>query len=97
MTMLSDATLKARCIMLEILLAMAAWRRGWKAMALIPLGLAAAFGFMMGAAGVSSREPSFALLLPDLIATAVLGIMCVVPPQAAVNTTAEPKKELAAR
>ena len=65
--------------MLEMVLACVAWRRGWKALGLIPVGLALAFGFILGAAH-PIQKPSFALLMADLIASVVLGVMCLVPP-----------------
>lgn len=67
--------------MLEFLLLVFAWRRGWKSLALIPVGLAIVAGFLMGAAGASLDETGLAVLLPDLVATAVLGLMCAVKPQ----------------
>ena len=71
--------------MLELVLASVAWRRGWKARALIPLGLAFGFGFILAAAGAPTQEAGLVLFLPDLIATVVLGIMCLVPPSVPVE------------
>ena len=41
--------------MLEMAPACVAWRRGWKAPALIPVGLALVFGFVLGAGAPHSE------------------------------------------
>ncbi len=58
--------------MLEILLIVAAWRRGWKAWALAPTGIALSLALMFGA-GLG------AALLFDLVAIVALIVMVTRP------------------
>jgi len=67
-------------LILEIILTVKAWKNGWKALALLPLGLALGVGFVIGAAmavsGGSMEDYWGFCLLGDLAAIAVLGCMC---------------------
>jgi tetrahydromethanopterin S-methyltransferase subunit C len=62
---------------IEILLTIWAWTRGWKSYSLIPLGAAMGIGFLCGLVGLYSEEmlPFFALL--DIAAVVALIIMII--------------------
>ncbi len=66
--------------MLQFLLMIGAWKRGWKARALIPMGVAVALVFIMGSSGVAvdGRDPI--IYVPDVLSSVALGIMCLVRP-----------------
>jgi len=60
--------------MLEIILAIAAWKRGWKGWAFLPIAITAALGFMIGIAS-GGQGGSFENLLPLAL---VLDGACIV-------------------
>jgi hypothetical protein len=64
---------------LEIILTVTAYRKGWKAIALIPIGVALAIGFMSGAAikaqGGSPHSASAAAFAGDLLCLAILAFL----------------------
>jgi uncharacterized membrane protein YfcA len=66
-------------LILEILLTVAAWRRGWRAKALIPLGTCLGVGIFVGMAiGASGGSPERALpvlALGDVACVIVLSVM----------------------
>lgn len=80
-------------LLLEIVLTIAAWRRGWKALALLPLGLAFAAGLalpvMVGPD--QAMEMAGSLWFVDLGVTVVLGVMACVGrqtnPRPTIGTT----------
>jgi uncharacterized membrane protein YfcA len=78
-------------LFIEIALTVAAWRRGWRARALWPigigLGLGAVLGAALGAAGSMPQDLLPALLLLDLACIAVLIGMVCQPPQPAQEPT----------
>jgi hypothetical protein len=79
-------------LILQIALTVAAWRRGWKALALLPIALAFGAGcalpFIVGPdQAVAMAEK---LLFVDLGVTAVLGLM------AAVGREAKPRPTVTA-
>jgi hypothetical protein len=88
---------------LQLLFLIGAWSRGWKARALIPIGLAIGLGVIMASAGVSFDGKDPIALVPDFLCTIVLGVMCVVRPASATapvaavedETQAEPVQALA--
>jgi len=63
-------------LVLEIILTIEAWRRGWKGWALLPLGVGFGVGFliglMMGAAGASEDSIFGICLVLDLVCIGVL-------------------------
>jgi len=69
-------------LIIEIALVVAAWKRGWKGLALVPIVAGFALAFMLGGAvGASggSEDAAFALgLLVDVGIIATLAIMAVV-------------------
>jgi len=75
---------------IEIALTIAAWRKGWKGLALLPVGAALVCGFMVGAAmgaGGLSEEEVFGIgLLIDLGVIAALGVMTAVGRRTATST-----------
>lgn len=77
-------------LIIEIWLTVKAWNKGWKALALLPAGLALGVGFMVGAAIGSSGGSVEGLwvlgLLIDLGAITVLGFMCAKAPQCVADT-----------
>jgi len=73
-------------LILEIGLTIAAWRRGWKSRALLPLAIAVGVGFMagifIGIAGGSTGEALVICTLLDVVCIGVLTGMVVKPRQA---------------
>ena len=69
----------------EILLTIAAWKKGWGARAILPMGivlvLAFIVGFLGGAAGASEGTILGLCLTLDLVGITALIIMTVNPPQ----------------
>ena len=62
-------------LIFEIILTVTAWRRGWKAWALVPLATAFSIGFVIGASG-GSMDTAMAVGLPvDLAAIGTLVAM----------------------
>ena len=63
-------------LIIEIALTIAAWRKGWKAWALLPLGtvigIAALIGVAVGASGGSIEQATPVLIGLDLIGMGVL-------------------------
>src|SRR5688500_7296348 len=76
-------------LVLEIIFTIAAWRRGWGARALIPLGVARGIAFVLGviivAAGGSVQTAQVAALFGDVIAVIALGAMAARSPDSAVE------------
>ena len=64
-------------LIIEIILAIVAWKRGWKAWALVPLLFAFMAGIFFGLMG-ASPEQSYVYVISDLIAIAMLIIMCII-------------------
>jgi hypothetical protein len=69
---------------LQVILSIVAWNRGWRWLALIPMGAALFLGFMIGIIGAgmgySPEEMSWAIVL-DIIVFIILIYMCAKPPQ----------------
>ena len=61
---------------IEIILAVFAWRKGWKWMSLIPISVALVIGFICGLSGGSPSDVIFV----DVLAIVALGIMCFKKP-----------------
>jgi peptidoglycan/LPS O-acetylase OafA/YrhL len=72
---------------LQFLFLIGAWKRGWKARALIPIGVAIALVFIMAASGVPTDGRDPIIYIPDLVSTVALGIMCLVRPASAPAPT----------
>ena len=71
-------------IVLEIILTISAWNRGWKWMALLPLGLLLVIGFLWGASigangGNINDIPGMLQYGLDIIGIIALILMCVFP------------------
>jgi hypothetical protein len=70
-------------LIIEIILVVKAWRRGWRAWALVPPATTAFVGFLVGmaiAASGGTVDPlSPAILLGDVACIGVLGVMSVRP------------------
>ena len=66
-------------LILEIALTVAAWKRGWKALALLPpacvLGLGFALGLSSGSTGMSQDTATHLAPLLDIMGIVVLGVM----------------------
>jgi len=79
---------------IQIALTVAAWRKGWKGLALLPLGAALACGFVFGAAmgaGGLSEGAVFGIgLLIDLGVIAALGVMAAVGRRTVTSTGQHP-------
>lgn len=84
----------------EIILTIVAWKRGWKGWALLPLGLVMILAFVIGASvGVTGGDVEDVLgacLLLEVLATIALGVMIAKAPQkttASYTSPAEAAKE----
>lgn len=64
--------------MIEVILMILAWRKGWKGYALLPLGCAVGFALVLSAI----NAPMTAAIPVDLMAIVALIIMIKQPPQA---------------
>lgn len=76
---------------LEIILAVFAWRKGWKWMSLIPIAIAFVIGLICGLSGGTPSD----VILVDVIAIIALAIMCFKKPDDIFknDTPDETKKE----
>jgi hypothetical protein len=63
--------------MIDVILAIVAWKRGWGAKAFIPVAVVFSIGFLLGLAGLARVE--FVLGL-SLLGWLVLGVMIAKPP-----------------
>ncbi len=85
------------CLLIEIALAIVAWRRGWKAWVLLPFGIVFFSGFTVGLAiGATGGTPDPDVvngigLLLDLVLIVVLGVMALVAPK---NLRVQPSQPL---
>lgn len=67
-------------LIIEIILTVFVWRKGWNWMSLIPTGLAFIIGFMLGASG-SVDASSVGVIFIDVLAIIALILMLVFPPK----------------
>ena len=63
--------------MIELILVVMAWKKGWKGYALLPLGFAVAAALVLRGMDV----PVMAALLADLLSIIILIVMIKLPPQ----------------
>ena len=64
----------------EIILTIFAWRKGWKGLALIPLGVAFGLGLILGLNGVAPYDLA-SLIWVDVLAIIALIVMTVKGPK----------------
>ena len=67
-------------LIIEIILTVAAWRNGWKAWALVPMGIPLVIGFIVGATMDPSQNIDAAVapfFVVELACVAVLIFMCI--------------------
>ena len=66
-------------LFLEIMLTIAAWRRGYKGFALIPVGLALLVGFLIGLNNpeMATSDDILSFIWIDILAVVVLGVMII--------------------
>lgn len=68
-------------LIIEIILTVVAWRKGWNAWALLPLvcamGAGFGIGFYLGATGQAEKANSPMMLLLDGVAIIALIVMCI--------------------
>ncbi len=71
-------------LILQIALSVSAWKKGWRAWAMLPVGITAAVGFAVGIASgtqdVLSEYMPFVLLF-DIASVIILAIMCSHAPE----------------
>jgi hypothetical protein len=71
-------------LILEIVLTVSAWRNGWKALALLPLGVCFAIGLTVGVVSPQSVSAFSPVLIGgDLVAVAILIGLCSKKPAGA--------------
>ena len=68
--------------MLQIILTIVAWYRGWKWYSLLPMACAFVIGFFIGLSG--GQDVKSAALIADGLAVVALIVMCVVKPKTKV-------------
>ena len=71
-------------LFIEIILTIFAWRKGWKWLSLLPVGICVAIGFFIGLTGGDLEGPAF--FVPDLLATLALILMIIKGPKGNVKT-----------
>ena len=83
---------KDMLLVIEIFLTVAAWRKGWRGVALIPVACGLVVGGMLGVSagesGLSSMAP--VMMVGDVIITGVLIAMAAKAPRKAAQPTAQP-------
>jgi hypothetical protein len=83
-------------LIIEIILTIFAWRKGWRWLALIPMGLALLIGFIIGlsigASGGSVADLSGGAILIDVAAIIALIVMVAKGPKAKEQLNNEEKK-----
>ena len=62
-------------LIIEIILTFFAWRKGWRWIALLPVGICITIGFFIGLTG--GNLDGGVVFVPDIIATLVLILMIV--------------------
>ena len=73
-------------LILEIVLTIVAWNKGWKWKSLIPVGSALLVGFIYGIlVGMSGGEISPLIVIGDIAAIIILAIMCGVKPKNSIE------------
>lgn len=84
-------------LIIEIILTIIAWSRGWKAKSLIPLGCVVGIGFLigliMGSSGYSQQDIANAgwIIVFDIIGMLVLVGMIFIQPKSVKDTKEENK------
>ena len=72
--------------MLEIFLLISAWRRGWKAKALIPIAVEIGLILLiLGVSGGSGEDAQILFFLPSIMSLIWLAIMAARPPRSVPN------------
>jgi uncharacterized membrane protein YfcA len=78
-------------LIIEIILTIFAWRKGWKWLSLIPLGaallLGLLMGFFVGASGGDLNAAKGLAIFLDLLAIVALIVMVSKKPASAMNST----------
>jgi hypothetical protein len=74
-------------LILEIMLTVTAWRKGYKGFALLPVGLALLAGFSIGANNPGADI--FSVIWIDILAIIVLGIMIAVAKESETDEVKE--------
>ena len=64
-------------LIIEIILTIVAWGRGWKWLAILPLGLAFGVGLIAGASGATMNDLE-SLIWVDILAIIALVVMSIV-------------------
>ncbi len=76
---------------LEVILTVAAWRKGWKSMAMLPIGLVITLSLILALGLRLDPGDHVGLFVSmDLIATCVLGVMARRAPRPAQEAASEP-------
>lgn len=79
-------------LIIEIVLTIIAWTRGWKWKALIPVIAAFGIGLIYGLSGAANNGVSPGLIVVDVLAIVALAIMCFVKPKSKTSEPTEPTK-----
>jgi hypothetical protein len=72
-------------LILEIWLTIKAWRKGWRALALLPGGIALGGSFVLGASGVPVSDMYGLCLIVDALVITILGVMSAKAPHKATT------------
>ena len=72
-------------LLIEIILTIVAWSRGWKWLALLPLGIVLLLGFIIGfgigASGGNVSNIGGGVIILDILAIVALVIMSIIKPK----------------
>jgi len=74
-------------LIVEIILTIVAWRKGWKWLSLIPLGIAVIIGFGLGASGNYTMDELGSFVWIDIAAIVALIVMIAKPKQEKIENS----------
>ena len=80
-------------LIIEIILTVFVWKKGWRWMSLIPVGIAFLIGIMMGVSGTLVDTSSVGIVFIDVLAIIALILMLVYPPKTKPPTLPTPPTE----
>lgn len=78
-------------LIIEIILTIVAWRKGWNWLALIPTGVAFCIGLLLGATASQGNVDVMSVIIWDILAIVALVVMVAVnPPGKKINPPTTP-------
>jgi hypothetical protein len=74
-------------LIIEIILTIVAWRKGWNWLAIIPVGIAFCIGLIIGASGTPIDNPMSVIIWDILAIIALIVMVAVNPPGKKIEPT----------